>query len=93
MDIDTIVETVSHIIHNSHKFNCVWNVCLENRIHIEELVAELELILNVVATKEYIDKGVCYTVPNKLFLDYIHNIGYVIPVDYNKKTLQKYYQN
>ena len=93
MDIDSIVETVTPIISNKVYHNSVWNICFSNRINIEELITSLEEVLNTKVEKEYLDKGCCYEVPNQKFLTYLNSVGYELPKDYIKLTLQKYYSN
>lgn len=93
MDIDSIVETVTPIILDKTHHNSIWNICFNNRINIEEIIATLEEILNTEVEKEYLDKGCCYEVPNQKFITYLNSVGYEVPKDYIKLTLQKYYSN
>lgn len=93
MDIDSIVETVVPIILNSKYHNSTWNICFNNRTNVEELVTSLEEILGIVVEKQYSDKGCSYEVPNEKFIKHLDSVGYVVPKDYVRLTLEKYYTN
>ncbi len=91
LDVDDVVTVLNPIIGNKLQHNKIWNVCFENKINVKELVRLMEKTTGKSTEKNLIDKGDCYEVPNKEFLDYLNEIKFKTDEFYNERILLKYY--
>ena len=91
MDVDDVSKILSSIILNSNYHNKTLNICFENKIKVPELISLIEKITRKNCKKIILEKGDCYQVPNREFLDYLKEIKFKEDESYNEKILKKYY--
>jgi nucleoside-diphosphate-sugar epimerase len=91
LDIDDVVKTLTPAIHANQFDNQIINVNINNQIKINELLNIFSRITNKEIKIKYIDKGGCYQPDNMSYINYLNEINYSFPDNYNEKIIQKYY--
>lgn len=90
MDIDDVSHFLISMIDNSRFDNNLINVHLNNRLKVTRLVELFEETTGLIAEKEFVNKGSCYTADASLFLNWINNKT-VDAEQYAVELIKKYY--
>ncbi len=91
MDVDDVKILLAPIIKSNSYSNKIINVHFGNQIFIAELVEMLEQSIKEKAIYTIEEKGDCYITDNRIFSSVLKEHGFQLPINYNKKIIEKYY--
>lgn len=90
IDIDDISFILCKMIDSNKYLNRTINVNFDNKMYVSEIVEIIEKSLNKYSYKNIIEDGCDYSIDNIEFLEFLQEINYTLPDDYNSKIIQKY---
>jgi nucleoside-diphosphate-sugar epimerase len=90
IDIDDVAQLLTPII-NGPVRRSTFNVHLDNRISVPDLVALFEAVLGRIARASLVAAGSCYEVDNSEFIDSISDCSFKTKSNYNRSVIEKYY--
>jgi len=84
------VVTVVNIINTSNVDNSIINIAFNNQESVLGIASSISRAVGFNLFADLIPGGSSYTVPNEILFDFLSQVNYIIPDDYNNIVINKY---
>ena len=90
LDIEDVSYFLPFIIKDGAYNRQTINIAFDDPIAVTEMIKVYELVLNIKANIELIDRGDCFSIDKTVFINIIQNINYKVNPNYNINCIKKY---
>lgn len=90
LDVDDVAKILPYMIDNANFWGQIVNIAFDKSIAILDMIEVFEQELKLSANVELLDKGQCFMIDNKVFMDVTKQIGFKVDPENNINVIKKY---